>query len=203
MERAFGPQAGNDGGATADRILDAALAEFEQSGLRSTPLEAIALRAGVGRVTLYRRFGGREALIEAVVLREMQRFLGELEAVVSRPGPIAERLVEGLVLGVRLARSHPLYNRVIESEPETILPYVTLEGEPLVAAASELVVAQLRDAVEPDSVAAARIPHVAETAVRVAQSLVLTPRAADGEAELRTFASAVIAPLLEAPPPRR
>jgi len=47
-------------------ILEAAAAVFASSGL-SASLEAIAQRAGVARQTLYNQFGGREALLRALV----------------------------------------------------------------------------------------------------------------------------------------
>ena len=65
-----------DGGATASLRADAArnvaqirvaaIAAFRGRGL-STPLEQIALAAGVSKATIYNRFGGRDGLIDAVI----------------------------------------------------------------------------------------------------------------------------------------
>ncbi|MET9110697.1 TetR/AcrR family transcriptional regulator [Streptomyces zhihengii] len=49
-----------------ERITAAALEAFTERGL-DCPLEEIARRAGVSPGTVYNRFGGREALIDAVV----------------------------------------------------------------------------------------------------------------------------------------
>ncbi|WP_275293898.1 TetR/AcrR family transcriptional regulator [Amycolatopsis sp. La24] len=49
-----------------ERLLAAAAEAFREKGL-AVPLEEIAQRAGVSAGTLYNRFGGREALIDAVM----------------------------------------------------------------------------------------------------------------------------------------
>src|SRR6202521_6278625 len=51
-------------------ILDAAVVEFEQHGFRRVALDDVARRAGVSRTTIYRRFGGRDELVAAVIDRE-------------------------------------------------------------------------------------------------------------------------------------
>jgi len=53
----------------AETILDAALEEFLAYGLRRTNVDVVAKRAGVSRATLYRRFDGKDALVQAVLVR--------------------------------------------------------------------------------------------------------------------------------------
>ncbi|MBP2328907.1 AcrR family transcriptional regulator [Kibdelosporangium banguiense] len=48
-----------------ERIVDAAVEAFEETGLETT-LEQIAERADVSMMTLYRRFGSRDQLVRAV-----------------------------------------------------------------------------------------------------------------------------------------
>lgn len=52
--------------ATRDRILDAVRALLSEGGFHDTSMEAIAARAGVTRVTLYRTFGSKQALLEGL-----------------------------------------------------------------------------------------------------------------------------------------
>ena len=47
---------------TTERILVGALQQFEEFGLRRTTMEDVARRVGVSRVTIYRRFAGKDAL---------------------------------------------------------------------------------------------------------------------------------------------
>ena len=70
LDAAFG-DGGPDSDATTERILDAALEEFLDFGLRRATVEDITRRAGVGRMTVHRRFSTKQSLIEAVWLREV------------------------------------------------------------------------------------------------------------------------------------
>jgi AcrR family transcriptional regulator len=57
--------------ATRDRILDAVLAVITEGRVHDASMEAIAKRAGVTRVTLYRTFGSKQALLEGFVLHTL------------------------------------------------------------------------------------------------------------------------------------
>lgn len=59
--------------ATAERILDAALAIFWERPVTDIPLDAVAERAGVSVQTVIRRFGGKDGLFAAVTEREYER----------------------------------------------------------------------------------------------------------------------------------
>ena len=60
---------------TSQRILDAALQEAAAVGLQRITVEDVVRRAGVSRMTAYRRYPRRDDLVEALVRRETQRFL--------------------------------------------------------------------------------------------------------------------------------
>jgi AcrR family transcriptional regulator len=59
--------------ATRARILDTVLALLREGEFHDTSMEAIAARAGVTRVTLYRTFGSRQALLEGFALHALAR----------------------------------------------------------------------------------------------------------------------------------
>src|SRR5437588_6985785 len=99
------------------RILDAALAEYLDHGLRRTSVDDIARRAGIGRATIYRRFPNRDELLQAVLARECRRFFADIAAATAELPTLAERLVEGFVVGLRTARQQPLLNRMLTIEP--------------------------------------------------------------------------------------
>ena len=61
---------------TSQRILDAALQEAAAVGLQRITVEDVVRRAGVSRMTAYRRYPRRDDLVESLVRRETQRFLG-------------------------------------------------------------------------------------------------------------------------------
>lgn len=52
---------------TRQRLLEAAAAEFAEKGLAGATTRAIAARAGINEVTLFRHFGNRQELFSAVV----------------------------------------------------------------------------------------------------------------------------------------
>jgi AcrR family transcriptional regulator len=179
-----------------EAILDTALEEFLSYGLRRTTVDVVARRAGVSRATLYRRFDGKDALVQAVLVRECRRFFGSVAAAVAGVSTAEDRLVEGFAVGVRHARADRLLNRLLASDPEALLPYLTTNGALVVAAAREFLVRQ-GGAPAP---AGDRTPAgVAELFVRLAISFTLMPESAiplDTDGEVRAFARAYLAPLM-------
>ena len=70
-----------------EALLDAAAAVIRDRGWRQTRMADVAAAAGVSRQTLYQHYGSRDALEGALVLREADRFLHDVErAVAEYPG---------------------------------------------------------------------------------------------------------------------
>jgi AcrR family transcriptional regulator len=78
-----------------ERILSAAYELFSRDGLRAVGIDAIIARSGVARMTLYRHFPSKEALVLAFLERREQRWTREwLQAAVeARTDDPAERLL--------------------------------------------------------------------------------------------------------------
>jgi AcrR family transcriptional regulator len=192
-----GPVYDEDDAVTA-RVLDAALAEFLSYGLRRSTVEDITRRAKVGRMTLHRRFPSKQALIEAVFLREIRRVLIEVAGVIAQHDTLVDKLVEGLSFGVRRVSGHALFSRLLETDGEAMLPYLTVEAEALMVAATTFVARQITDAVGPGG-SERDADYAAEAIIRFSHSVLLTPRGrfdlADDD-ELRTFMRAAITSLL-------
>src|SRR5437879_3968612 len=106
--------------ALSERILDAAPELCAASGVRNLPMDGVAARAAVGRMTVYRRFGQKSSLIEALSMREARRCLAALSDAVDPGAPVADQIAEGFVTSLRLAREHPLLNRLARLEPEAV-----------------------------------------------------------------------------------
>lgn len=183
---------------TRESIVDAALEEFLAYGLRRTTVDTVARRAKVSRATLYRRFKDKDALVQAVLVRESRRFFGSIADAVAGVSTVEERLVEGFVVGMRYARADRLLNRLLDSDAEALLPYLTTNGALVVAAARDFLVRQggsttpVRDRTS---------AGVAELFVRLAISFTLMPESAiplGTDAEVRAFARAYLAPLMSA-----
>jgi AcrR family transcriptional regulator len=181
-----------------ESILDTALKEFLAYGLRRTTVDVVAKRAGVSRATLYRRFDGKDALVQAVLVRESRRFFGSIADAVAGVSTVEDRLVEGFVVGVRYARADRLLNRLLASDPEALLPYLTTNGALVVAAARDFLVRQGGSRAPVGD----RTPEgVAELFVRLAISFTLMPESAiplESDGQVRAFARAYLAPLMRA-----
>ena len=88
-------------------ILDAGWLLFLERGVKATPIEAIAARAGVSKVTLYSHFPDKVALFEAAVLREMERIEAAQAGGMALGGTIEGQL-QGFGLGLmRFLASKP------------------------------------------------------------------------------------------------
>lgn len=184
------------------RLLDAALAEFSAYGLRRTSMENVAERAGLARSTLYRRFSNKRELARAVALRQSRAHLVELVQAVEGLPTVEDRLVEAFVRGVTGARTDGLLLRLLEAEPETVLPYFTTHSDIALGLGRGFLAEQLRRSPGPpikgDPEAAA------ELIFRLATSILLAPRGhipLDSEDDLRAFARAYLVPLLHVPTP--
>ncbi|TDE53495.1 TetR/AcrR family transcriptional regulator [Nonomuraea mesophila] len=98
-----------------DGVLDAARDCVLAYGVRRTTLTDVARRAGVSRMTLYRHWPDVRTLVADVMTREWVRVVAELD--MSDP-------VRAVVAGVRGLRAHPLWRKIVEVDPELLLPYL-------------------------------------------------------------------------------
>jgi AcrR family transcriptional regulator len=84
----------------------------------------VARRAGVSRMTLYRRFPDLEGVLSALMTREFGRLVARAAAQ-AEGETTRERLVATVVHGSRALAADPLFGRLVEVDPELLLPYVT------------------------------------------------------------------------------
>jgi AcrR family transcriptional regulator len=107
-----------------DRLLDAARECVLAVGVRRTTVTDVARRARVSRMTLYRRFPDLEGVLSALMTREFGRVVAQ--AAERAEGATArERVVAMVVHGARSLAEDPLFVRLLDVDPELLLPYVT------------------------------------------------------------------------------
>lgn len=161
------------------RILAAALEQAELVGIRRITMEDVARRSGVGRATLYRRFPTKDALIDALVLAEARRYLEGSAAARAHAENLEDRLVYGTVFTVKFLREHALLKKLLRTEPETILPSLTIEAGAIIDFATDYSAAQLRtDLYGAAATTPAQERHlrtVAELHTRLTLSFIVTP----------------------------
>ena len=111
------------------RILEATYACVARWGLSKTTVEDAARQAGLSRATVYRYFpGGREELIGAVVGWEFARFFLRLYEEVQDAETLEEVMERGLVFAHNAILGHEVLQRILQTEPEKLLPRLTIEA---------------------------------------------------------------------------
>src|SRR4051795_3991761 len=106
-------------------VLDATRATVLAVGVRRTTLTDVARRAGVSRMTLYRLVPDVTTLILEVMTREFAALIAESEQHVRRRRSGRARAVAATVELVRRLPDAPLFRRVVDVDPELLLPYLT------------------------------------------------------------------------------
>ncbi len=162
------------GSETRRRILQAALDCFVEVGIRRTTVEDVARRAGLGRATLYRAFADKDALVQAVVLRECVLAMRDIARKLADVTDEEERFVEALVLIVLGARSHPLIRRLFDLEPGWLLPHLTVDGDMGFELARGYAAIQLRELQGKGFFTGVDADEAGELCARLVHSLVLT-----------------------------
>ncbi len=112
-----------------DSYLDAAREAILAVGWSRTTLTDIARRAGVSRMTLYRRWPDMQTMLSDLMTREWGEVLGaatDLTGAQAQPEGTApiEQITVGIVAAVRALRDNALLRRIIELDPELLLPYL-------------------------------------------------------------------------------
>src|SRR6478736_5905842 len=101
-----------------ERVLDATASITVGDGWGAVTMAKVAGLAGVSRQTVYNEYGAKPALGQAMVLRELDRFL----TVVGRELDTHDDLVDAIRAAAEqtllLAQDNPLLNRVLASAPD-------------------------------------------------------------------------------------
>ena len=177
-------------------ILDAAQRVFEDYGARRANVEDVAKAAGVSRSTLYRAYATKDVLLQAVLVRQLDEFLAELDRAAADLPP-REAVVECFAHGIALARAIPLVARLVETEPEIITGVGASFQSSVVLGSAERVAGTLRraGATMPED----QLLAVAELMLRLSYTYLLNPGgtldATDDDA-VRTYARRHLAPLI-------
>jgi len=178
LQLAFEPDAGASDDLTGERILDAALALAAASGLRHLTMDDVAARAGVGRMTVYRRFGTRQLLLDTLVVREGRRCLEAIATSFDPGDPLDLRAADVFVATLKVIRDHPLLARLARIEPEALLHELTRNDSEVFALVRAFLVAQIRQALDSHELVAGDPDTLAELTLRLAASFVLIPDSA-------------------------
>ncbi|MCX5044430.1 TetR/AcrR family transcriptional regulator [Aldersonia sp. NBC_00410] len=184
-----------------ERIMDATLARITQVGIRRSSLEDIARRVGINRITIHRRFDGKDNLIEAVLEREARRMLTEVTAIATTVRGVDAQIEETVLHVLLNTRMHRLATQQADVAPDEALAFYTVQGERLISVGVDYIAGMLRHAQANGLIDAYDAGPVAEIVARLAHSLMLTPGGgavdfADIDSA-RAFVRATIVPLMK------
>ena len=107
-----------------DGYLDAARACILDVGWRRTTLTEVARRAGVSRMTIYRTWSDMPQLLADLMTREWGSVVTDTLAAEDPAATTVDRLVGDIVGTVRRLRDNELFVRIVELDPELLLPYL-------------------------------------------------------------------------------
>jgi len=111
-----------------ERVLAATYACVARFGMGKTTVEDVVKESGVSRASIYRLFpGGKDQLLRETVGWEMNHFFARLAEAVYDAPDFASLLEEGLVFAHRSIQEHEVLRKVLETEPERLLPLITVE----------------------------------------------------------------------------
>src|SRR5437764_917643 len=132
---------------TETRILDAAYAQVMLVGFRRTTLTDVAERAGVSRMTVYSRYPDVSSVLQALMMREFSWILEQSRAEAGAVEDLREQIVTQAVRGLELLSTHELFQRLLDVDPELLLPYITQRPGRFQDAVAAAVSAQLTVAI--------------------------------------------------------
>ncbi|WP_328862680.1 TetR/AcrR family transcriptional regulator [Streptomyces sp. NBC_00306] len=188
-----------------DAVLDAARDCVLAVGVRRTTLTDVARRAGVSRMTLYRRWPDVRTLVGDLMTREWIAVAQGALPQADDAAPTRDRLVDGLAAGAQAFRAHPLFRKIIDVDPELLLPYLLDRRGATQDALLELIVTAVEEGQADGSLRRDHAVRQARSLLLVVQGFTLSLRtmtddsepdltAAAFQQELRTVLERMLAP---------
>ena len=111
------------------RIVVAAYACVARRGVAKTTIEDVAREAGMSRATVYRAFpGGRDEVVNATVGWATLDFFGRLYDHIQGAATLEEMMERGIMFAYRSIVEHEVLQRVMQTEPDKLLPILTVES---------------------------------------------------------------------------
>jgi AcrR family transcriptional regulator len=170
---------------TRDSLLDAAYDAAVGADWSRTRMADVARAAGVSRQTLYNEFGSKDALAQAMAMREVERFIAGTEAALDEANPDdpIQAVRAAALYTLRQAADNPLLKAALIDDDGGLLSFLTTRGEPAMAAARDSFERYYTlhwPALPPQDIALA-----AETITRLTISYIMLP----GDAPAETLAT--------------
>ena len=171
-----GPEvaAGSRGAASEEALLDAARSCLLAVGWRRTTLTDVARRAGVSRMTIYRRWPDMQTLMSDLMTREWTAIGAGSALLVADESSPARRISSGVVESVQALRANPLFQKIVDVDPELLLTYLLRRRGRTQDVLLDLLVEQVAAAQETGSLRAGNAEAIARSVVLAAQGFAVS-----------------------------
>ncbi len=168
-----------DGGSTStrDRVVEAAVNLTGSIGWAQVTMAKLAEVVGVSRQTVYNEIGTKPRLAEAMILRELDRFLAVVSvAFDAHPDDLVAAIHDASRTVLEHAQDNPLLHAVVSAThgaDTELLPLLTTHAESLLVAAKAVIAERL----EPYGLELPieRLEAATDAVVRVVLSHVMAP----------------------------
>jgi AcrR family transcriptional regulator len=166
-----------------DRIVSSAVAMTTEAGWAKVTMGRLAEASGVSRQTVYNEIGTKDALAEAMILAELERFLSAVDDAFARhPGDIAEAIEAAAYDVLVLAQDNALLKAVVSAThgaDTELLPLLTTHAGTLLATAKTVIGERIEafDLGLPPQ----RVDPAIDMVVRVVLSHIMQPSGSPGE----------------------
>lgn len=158
-------------GPVRERVLDAAAELTTGPGWSTITMAKLADAAGVSRQTVYNEVGSKTGLAEALIMRELARFLAVVEEQLDAGDDVVDAIRRTARAVLELARENRLLHAVLSASHgagNDLLPLLTSHSASLIEAATVVVRAHV------DRFDLGLEEHELETALDVVVRLVLS-----------------------------
>lgn len=176
-----------------DAMLDAARADALGGGWACVRMGAVARRVGLSRQTLHAEFGTKEALGQALVLRESEAFLRDVTRALDGQSDLERGLREAVTHTLTVAAQDPLLQTVLAGATgggdDSLLPLLTSRSAPLLTRSSDVLGAWVRE--HHPALDAQLVRDVVDSLVRLVVSHLVMPTAPAPEVAARLARLAV------------
>ena len=160
-----------------DRVVDSAVRLTTEVGWAKVTMARLADEVGVSRQTVYNEVGTKAGLAEAMILRELERFLATVTvAFDAHPDDLVEAIRASARSVLEVAPSNPLLHAVVSAThgaDTELLPLLTTHAGSLLAAAKDVIAARI--APYDVDLRAAELDAAIDMVVRIVLSHVMQP----------------------------
>jgi AcrR family transcriptional regulator len=169
-----------------DRVLNAAYTLICEEGWRAVNMSRIAAMVGISRQVLYKEIGAKQALGEALVQRETDRFIaGTIAAIRAHPEDVAAGLAAGAAFTLRAGADDALVKASMARARDAevgLTPLLTMGPRPIWAGAMDGVAAAVREFYDLPGSIDRQLDSIVEVDFRLTFSHMLQPMSAIDDA---------------------